>query len=169
LFDAFKEHWPEAWKTVESAIEEVKISLEGNKISRIAINEDGDVVGWIGGIEADGYKGNVWELHPLVVKKDLQRTGIGSALVKDFEICVANRGGLTIQLGTDDEDNMTSLSNVDLYNDTWTHIKNIKNLKKHPYEFYLKQGFVIVGVMPDANDFGKPDIYMAKRVNSLNK
>jgi hypothetical protein len=28
----------------------------------------------------------------------------------------------------------------------------------------LKVGFVIVGVMPDANGWGKPDIFMAKRV-----
>jgi hypothetical protein len=31
---------------------------------------------------------------------------------------------------------------------------------------YQKLGFVIVGVMPDANGPGKPDIYMAKRVSS---
>lgn len=30
----------------------------------------------------------------------------------------------------------------------------------------LEVGFVIVGVMPDANGWGKPDIFMAKRVKS---
>ena len=40
----------------------------------------------------------------------------------------------------------------------------IKNLKGHPYEFYQKVGFVLVGVIPDANGPGKPDIVMAKRV-----
>lgn len=29
-------------------------------------------------------------------------------------------------------------------------------------EFYQKMGFAIVGVMPDANGIGKPDIYIAK-------
>jgi len=33
-----------------------------------------------------------------------------------------------------------------------------------PFEFYQKCGFVIVGVVPDANGLGKPDILMAKRV-----
>ena len=31
-------------------------------------------------------------------------------------------------------------------------------------EFYLRVGFHIVGVIPDANGFGKPDILMAKRI-----
>jgi hypothetical protein len=31
-------------------------------------------------------------------------------------------------------------------------------------EFYQKLGYVIVGVIPDANGFGKPDIFMAKRL-----
>ena len=65
-------------------------------------------------------------------------------------------------LGTDDEDGMTTLSLVNLYSDIPGRIANVKNLKRHPYEFYQKLGFRIVGVLPDANGPGKPDIYMAK-------
>jgi hypothetical protein len=39
---------------------------------------------------------------------------------------------------------------------------SIRNLKHHPYEFYQKLGYQIVGVIPDANGPGKPDILMAK-------
>jgi aminoglycoside 6'-N-acetyltransferase I len=59
---------------------------------------------------------------------------------------------------------MTSLSNVDLYEDLWDKIKNIRNLKNHPFEFYQKLGYIISGVVIDANGIGKPDILMSKRV-----
>jgi aminoglycoside 6'-N-acetyltransferase I len=86
--------------------------------------------------------------------------------VADLEAQVRKRGGLTLWLGSDDEDDMTSLSGVDLYADLPGHLARIRNLKGHPYEFYRKSGFVIAGVVPDANGPGKPDILMAKRVRS---
>lgn len=162
LVEGFREHWPDAWPDLESALKEVREMLAEDRICRIALDKKGQVVGWIGGLPE--YDGNVWELHPLVVKPEEQQRGIGQALVKDFEALVSARGGLTMRLGTDDEDNMTSLANADLYTDLGEKITNIKNLKGHPYEFYQKLGFAIIGVMPDANGRGKPDILMAKRV-----
>ncbi|EPU1074472.1 aminoglycoside N-acetyltransferase AAC(6')-Ia, partial [Klebsiella pneumoniae] len=41
----------------------------------------------------------------------------------------------------------------------------IKNIKNHPYEFYQKCGYSIVGVIPDANGKRKPDIWMWKKIN----
>ena len=122
----------------------------------------GNLLGIIGGIP--GYDGNVWELHPLAVQPSQQGQGIGRALVEDFEEQVRVKGGLTITLGSDDEDNMTSLSNVNLYENLWEKIRDIRNHKNHPFEFYQKMGYVITGVVPDANGVGKPDILMAKRI-----
>lgn len=163
LAEGFKQHWPRAWPDMDTALQEVHESCGLDRISRVALDEDGTVLGWIGGISQ--YNGNVWELHPLVVHPHHQRQGIGRALVTDLEEQVRQRGGLTLHLGTDDEDGMTSLSGVDLYPDVWEHVARIRNLKGHPFEFYQKLGFVIVGVLPDANGPGKPDIYMAKRTS----
>jgi aminoglycoside 6'-N-acetyltransferase I len=162
LVDAFHEHWPDAWPALDDAKKEVHEMLEAGKICRIAVDEDGTLLGIIGGIP--GYEGHVWELHPLAVQPNMQGKGIGRALVEDFEEQVRLKGGLTITLGSDDEDGMTSLSNVDLYENLWDKVKSIRNLKGHPYEFYQKMGYIITGVVIDANGIGKPDIIMSKRV-----
>lgn len=164
LVEGFKEHWPNAWPNMEAALAEVRESLQSHRISRIAVDDDEVVLGWIGAICE--YDGHAWELHPLVVHLDHQGKGIGRALVTDLEGLVRERGGITLYLGTDDEDNMTTLSGTDLYPDVTKHMANVRNLHRHPYEFYQKLGFVIVGVIPDANGLGKPDIIMAKRLES---
>src|SRR5436190_714471 len=112
LVEGFEGHWPDAWPDIESALEEVQESFGPDRISRVAVDENGTVLGWIGGISE--YRGRVWELHPLVVDPKRQREGIGRALVTDFEQQVRQRGAFTIMLGSDDVDNLTSLSGVDL-------------------------------------------------------
>jgi aminoglycoside 6'-N-acetyltransferase I len=165
LVAAFGQHWPHAWPDVGAALAEVHAALTPGQICRAAIAEDGTLLGWVGAIP--GYEGNVWELHPLAVRPDRQGRGIGRALVADLEAQVAQRGGLTLWLGSDDEDGMTSLADVDLYDDLPGRLASIRNLKRHPFEFYGKCGFTIAGVVPDANGPGKPDILMAKRVRSV--
>ncbi|MBL8101462.1 MAG: GNAT family N-acetyltransferase [Anaerolineales bacterium] len=162
LMDAFREHWPEAWPTMEDATQEVQEMLETERICLTAVDDNGNLLGVIGGIPQ--YDGLVWELHPLAVQPGMQGKGVGKTLIEDFEEQVRMRGGLTIILGTDDEDNMTSLANSNLYENLWDKIKNIQNLKNHPFEFYQKMGYIITGVVPDANGKGKPDILMSKRV-----
>jgi aminoglycoside 6'-N-acetyltransferase I len=161
LVEGFAEHWPEAWPSSDSAREEVAKALEQGKICRAALDDSGALMGWVGGMPTYAM---VWELHPLVVRPALQGRGVGRALVDDLAAQVRARGGLTIMLGSDDEDSMTSLGGVDLYPDVWRHITSIRNLRRHPYEFYQRCGFAIIGVVPDANGLGKPDILMARRV-----
>lgn len=161
LVDGFRANWPGAYSTMDDARDELRQSFAEGRISRVALDEDETALGWIAGQHSYA---RVWELHPLVVRGDRRLEGIGRALVLDLETRVREKGGLTLMLGTDDEDDMTTLSGVDLYEDTWQHVSSIKNLKGHPYEFYQKLGYTIIGVVPDANGLGKPDILMAKRV-----
>jgi aminoglycoside 6'-N-acetyltransferase I len=161
LVPGFSVMSPGAWPDLESAVQEVHEALEDDKVCLVARDETGRVHGWVGGRHSYA---RVWELHPLVVHPSSQKQGIGRRLVAALEEEVRQRGGLTILLGTDDEADMTTLSGVDLYQDTWTHVKDIRNLKGHPYEFYQKCGYAIVGVVPDANGYGRPDILMAKRL-----
>ena len=172
LMIGFQTFAPHAWPTLEDALEEVQESLEDDRISRIMLDEMMDpttdrsqrtVVGWISAMAH--YSGHSWELHPLVVSPSHQRRGIGRRLVADLETQVRQRGGCTIYLGSDDETGLTSIANIDLYPNPLRHLMEIQNLGGHPYGFYQKVGFTIVGVIPDANGPGKPDIFLAKRIS----
>jgi aminoglycoside 6'-N-acetyltransferase I len=162
LVDAFREHWADAWPSLEDGLDEVYEMLEAERVCRAVIDDENKLLGIIGGIPQ--YDGLVWELHPLAIQPDMQGRGIGKMLTEDIEEQVRRRGGLTITLGSDDEDNMTSLANVDLYENLWEKIRDVRNYKRHPYEFYQKMGYTITGVVPNANGVGKPDILMAKGV-----
>jgi aminoglycoside 6'-N-acetyltransferase I len=151
-----------SWPDVEAGLKEVEESLQDDRIALAAIDDSGVVLGWIGGIR--GYAGHSWELHPLVVRPESRHQGVGRALVTALENRVKEMGGVTIYLGTDDDSHRTSVSGTELYPNVLERLLEIENLGNHPYEFYREVGFTIVGIIPDANGWGKPDIFMAKRV-----
>lgn len=158
LRDLLAKTWPD---TYGKHSEEVDQLLLPERIAVAALDGD-ELVGFIGAIPQ--YKETGWEMHPLVVRDTYRRQHIGARLVDFLEKQVASQGGITLYLGTDDEKHETSLSEGDLFEDTFEKIKQIKNLKDHPFEFYQRQGYQIVGVIPDANGWHKPDIWMAKRL-----
>ncbi len=162
LVDAFAEHSPDSWPDVASALETIASCLAPGRVVLAAIDDTRGVIGWIGGRHEYAL---VWELHPLAVHPSHQRIGVGRALVAELEARVRKLGCLTLRLGTDDEDSQTSLSGADLYQDTWQKVRDIRNLRSHAFEFYQRCGYSIVGVVPDANGPGKPDIIMAKRLS----
>lgn len=116
----------------------------------------------MGAIPAYDY---AWELHPLVVREGTRGRGIGKALVAALEARVRERGALTLYLGTDDDGPTpgTSAGGIDLFPDPLAHGATLEVID-HPAAFYRRLGFVVVGLIPDANGPGKPDILMAKRV-----
>ena len=162
LVSGFAEHWPEAWPDLDSAIPTVQEAQSDGRIARVALDHENNPLGWAAAEPL--YNGNVWELDVLVVQPALQRQGIGRALMQDMEDRVRERGGLTIWLGSDDEDDMTSLAGIDPFPNPLEHLAKIRDRKGHPFQFYLKVGFSIAGVLPDANGLGKPDIFLAKSV-----
>lgn len=143
------------------ARQQAELCMEEDRIALMAA-EDGKLLGFVGAMPQ--YGDTAWELHPLAVIGSRREEGIGRALVAQLEKECAARGCLTLYLGSDDEFQQTTLSQGDLFENTFEKIQQIQNLRRHPYEFYQKQGFQIVGVLPDANGPGKPDIFLAKRV-----
>lgn len=158
LVDGFDEH-PRGWPDLESATEELaQVIRRGFALAAL---EDTRLLGWIGGLPE--YEGRVWELHPLVVRREHRLRGVGRALVAAFEDEARRRGALTFTLGTDDDGAQTSLAAVDLYEDVPRHIAELQDLGgRHPFLFYRRLGYVVTGCLPDANGPGRPDIYMSK-------
>ncbi len=162
LKDGFSDTGTEAWQTIEECLTDVRDSLSDKKISRVAFGADHKLLGWAAGVPL--YGNHTWELEVLVVERENQKQGVGSGLLRDFESEVQLRGGLNVFLGTDDENFRTSVGGTELYPDPLSHLSYLQNIGHHPFEFYKKHGYAVVGVLPDANGIGKPDIFMSKRL-----
>jgi len=156
------ESLPIGWPTWQDANEEINERVIPQNIM-LAAMEDGHVIGF-GGLLPQ-YDGKVYELHPLVVRADQRKNGIGKRLIEALEEKALEHGANTIYLGSDDEspNGETSFANVDLYDNLPQKIETF-NPGTHPSAFYMKMGYKVVGVIPDANGIGKPDIVLAKRI-----
>lgn len=164
LWEAFGGRAPE-WPDLAACEKYVRESVHQTspaRVNLVAVDDAGEVLGYIGG--TDGGNGYLWELDPLAVRGDSQSQGIGQALIAELEERARASGAVTLWLGTDDWDSMTSIGGVDLYPDVIGHLAGLKDRRGHPFSFYQKLGFTVVGAIPDANGPGKPDILMAKRL-----
>lgn len=161
LFEAFRDRDNPAWPTIDDARREVNECTEDKYIC-IGIVEGNRLLGWAGLRPMYDY---TWELHPMVIRPECQRKGLGRKLLDEVEREARSRGIIGIVLGTDDETFETSLSLKELNaGNIYDELKNVRNLGKHPFEFYAKCGYMVVGVIPDANGPRKPDIWMWKRL-----
>jgi aminoglycoside 6'-N-acetyltransferase I len=162
LVEAFP-HW---LPTTELARDEVLQALEADRICLVARADD-QILGWIGAIPEYSH---AWELHPLVVRADERGTGVGASLVRALEERVREAGALTLYLGTDDDGPApgTSAGGVSLFPDVLSHATRLR-IFDHRTGFYLRMGFEVIGLIPDANGPGKPDILMAKRLSESSR
>jgi aminoglycoside 6'-N-acetyltransferase I len=160
LVRSFRELSPTWVPTIEAAHEKVIDALRPGMLSR-ALLIGGRVVGWIG---ARHDYGSVWELHPIVIDQAMRGRGFGRALVHDIESLARREGALTLLLGTSDEMGRTTLADRDLFRDPIAALRNLRAMDAHPLGFWLRLGYTVVGVVPDAEGPGKPTIHLAKRV-----
>jgi aminoglycoside 6'-N-acetyltransferase I len=149
------------WQEPGGALAEVERILEEG--GAFVALEDDELLGWIGWLPMYDY---VWELHPMVVKPDSQRRGVGRALVERLADAGREAGMLTLYAGSDDDDFLTTLSKVDdPYPNLPELLRALDNLdpaNPHPFSFYLRLGFVVAGMVPHASGVGHPDIFLAK-------
>ena len=161
LYSTFEKMGISGWSTYKSAIIEVEDCIQEPNIA-IGLQTNGKLVGWIG-IRPMYEK--VWELHPLVVEVQSQKNGYGQRLIKEIEVVARKKGLIGLVLGTDDDNFRTSLSQNELTKQNiFSEIMSIKNINNHPFEFYEKCGYSIIGAIPNASGKNKPDIWMWKNL-----
>jgi aminoglycoside 6'-N-acetyltransferase I len=153
-------HW---LPTMAMARAEVEEALSEDRIC-LAARSGETILGWVGAIPQYSH---AWEVHPLVVKEDARGSGVGRALVAALEERLHSRGVLMLYLGSDDDGPTpgTSVGGIDLFPNVLSHAAAL-TVFDHPVAFYRTIGFEVVGLIPDANGPGKPDILMAKRIAS---
>jgi len=167
-------HAPSAWGNLDHARAEVATFLQPPLRNRYRPHRrrvrtalaalDRDVlIGWVGLIRTYSH---AFELHPIAVEPDRQRHGVGAALVRALEALAKADGALTIYLGADDDFGGTTLFGADPYPDLLASLARIEASggQRHPLGFYLRVGFRLAGLIPDANGTGRPDILFAKRI-----
>ena len=162
LYITFSEINGDLWlKNEKDAFIEVKECIKGSNIC-IGIKLENKLIGWVGLRQM--YE-KTWELHPMVIKKEFQGKKYGQKLLDELERIAYKNGIIGIVTGTDDETNSTSLSEKEINGENiFEEIKSIKNYKKHPFEFYMKCGYNIIGIIPNANGQNKPDIWLWKDI-----
>lgn len=151
-----------AWPTLEAGINEVQTFSTDEQISLVATIND-TIVGWISATPQ--YQRFGWELHPLVVAPTYQHQGVGKALVADLCARLPQHGATALYAWSDDESLSTSLGGIDLLPNPLDHLRSFGASTRHAGGFYLKQGFVLCGVLPDANGRGKPDILFVRSIS----
>lgn len=156
------DHLPSGYQAPGEAEAEVERRLTDEVWLGFAAIVGNRLVGWIGAIRTYSHG---WEIHPLVVAPDRQRRGIGSALLLALEARARSEGVLTLFLGSDDDYGGTSLFGRNLWPGVLSHVAATEaTARGHALTFYRRHGYEIVGLLPDVNGAGRPDILLAKRL-----
>jgi aminoglycoside 6'-N-acetyltransferase I len=153
-------NFPNWLPTMDDAREEVSDATAEGHITRVLLDNAAEPLGWASCFHAYGH---VWEIHPLVVSVNQHRKGYGARLLADIETLAAARGAGVLVVGTADETGATSLGGVDLYRDPIAALANMTAAASHPVGFWLRMGYALVGVTPDAEGPGLPSLNLAKR------
>lgn len=154
------------WGTFEDAAKAdsvIQASFRDEAVSRIA-RAGGRIIGLS---FASLFPGESIFVHWLGVDPDVQRSGVGTALLDDAERIGRAAGAACLALSTGDDHPhraVTTLGRRDIWSDPLGALRDVQTLERHPLDFYTRLGFTVCGVIPDANGPGKPEIYLARPI-----
>ncbi len=159
-FETARLLFPNWLTTRQRAREEVSDALADGHTTRVALADGNEPLGWISCARAYG---RVWEIHPLLVAVAHQGEGIGARLVRDIEARAISQGAGVLLVSTSDETNKTSVGGRTLYPDPLSALRSLHADRGHPVGFWRRMGYVVSGVIPDAEGPGMPSILLVKQ------
>lgn len=130
--------------------------------SLIARDSDGVPIGWL---RVEHFRGQASaEIKLIAVAPDRRRQGIGRTLVMAAEERMRGAGCVTMLATAGDTRGRTSLYGLDVTEDAPGLLADFHCHADHPAGFFLRVGYRLVGILPDAYGPGKHDLTLARRI-----
>lgn len=159
-----------AWPTFDASLGELLDAARREEgILLAAVSPAQRLCGMLSG--APEYVGQVLRVDLVAVTAEFQRRGVGRMLMQSLAEIGRNRGYHSLLARVPDEAGRTPLAGVELYPSPLAHLQALKeNLSgrnpalDHPVSFFLRLGFHLCGVVPDAHGCGRPEILLSRRI-----
>lgn len=133
-------------------------------LSLIARDGDGQPIGWL---RAEHFKRQASaEIKLVAVHPSRRRQRVGQTLVRAAEERMRAVGCVTMLATVGDTRGRTNLYGVDVTADAPRLLAAFHCHADHPAGFFLRVGYRLVGVLPDAYGPGKHDLTLARRISN---
>jgi len=130
--------------------------------SLVARDSEGAPIGWV---RMEHFKKqSSAEIKLVAVHPTRRRQGVGRTLVMASEERMRVIGCVTMLATVGDTRGRTNLYGMDVTEDAPRLLANFACHADHPAGFFLKIGYRLVGLLPDAYGPGKHDLTLARRI-----
>ena len=148
---------------VTSALADV-VQFAPEDLSLVARDGDGAPIGWL---RAEHFAGQASaEIKLVAVHPARGRQGVGRTLVMAAEERMRAAGCVTMLTTVGDTRGRTNLYGLDVTEDAPHLLASFRCHIDHPAGFFLRVGYRLVGILPDAYGPGKHDFTLARRIIS---
>lgn len=160
-----------AWPTFDACLGDLlDATRREDSLLLAAATPDGRLCGLLSAFPA--YVGQILRLDLIAVAPDLQRRGVGSALLGSLQIAARARGFHSVLTSYPDEAGRTPLAGRNLYPSPLASLSEFDRTAADsplsadsPLAFFLRSGFALTGVVPDAHGAGRPELLLARRLD----
>lgn len=155
------------WQDEEETVRAVS-EWFGQRRAHVTAYDDGSLVGYATAAPMDGF--DIWRMDWMAVAPEYRGRGLGVAVLRRLEQHAHSEGARTFLTSVGDDGAMasTSLWGKNLFEpDVLHHLGQLQELRPYALGFYRHAGYSVVGVLPDANGPGMPEILLARSLAGI--